>query len=284
MSRSCTAFLAAALLSASTPVAAYQISAQTQLSLGGAGEGSTTAEQVSAVDYRVEPDTGNIIDMSAFVSGASGVLNGRSRIDIGDVSGAGIYNFPAEWTALLRESLVLDAASLTPVVVRGSLQVVTNSSVVFYPFSEQGYARQTVRLKIRYGDSANPSASDIQANGFTRQQNPADLWTDSSGASPPESATAVGSIETGSVDLELHILVTPGKKLWVEAQVDGEADAGLNAGSYVESGLETQLTLDVVGSTYTATFPFFLAPEPDSALLGGVALATLALSSLRRTR
>jgi hypothetical protein len=282
MNRSHVAWLAAALLSTAAPAAAYQIGAQTQLSLGGANESSTTEEQVSAVDYRVEPDTGNIIDMSAFVSGASGVLNGRSRIDIGDVSGAGIYNFPAKWTALLRENLVLSADPLTSIVVRGSLQVVLNSSALFYPFTAQGYARQTVRLNIAYGGT-NPSASDIQAHGFTRQESPGGLWDDASSASPPESATAVGSIESGTVDVELHIVVIPGKVLRVEAQVDGEADAGLNATSYAESGLETQLTLDV-GGGYDATFPFFLAPEPEGALLGAGAIAALAITASRRRR
>ena len=70
----------------------------------------------------------------------------------------------------------------------------------------------------------------------------------------------------------------------MEAQLSGEADAGNHPTSYAESGLDTQLSIDVGGGTYTATFPFFLAPEPDTALLGAVAAAALAGKRVNRAR
>jgi hypothetical protein len=282
MRRSCSALLAAALLSSSAPADAYLISAQTQYLTGGASEGSDTEEAVSAIDFRVF-EGGNTMDLSSQVSGASGVLNARARMDsvVNGSSGTG------KASALLREDVVLHPdPGATEVVVRGSLQVVTNSSAVFYPAGPQGYARQGVRLTIVFEDS-NPSLLDIAAYGHTVQNNPGLPWSDGSSASPPEFATAVGAIETGTVNLELRIPVariSAGEVLSVVAVINAEATAGNHAMSYAESGLETQLTLDVEGGTHDATFPFFLAPEPDGALLGCVALAALAARRQARGR
>ena len=170
--------------------------------------------------------------------------------------------------------------------MRASLDVVANSSTVVYPAGPQGYAFQHVLLHIEFEDNA--PGTNIQADGHMVQSlsSPTlEPWGGTPSVVPPEAGTAIGSTESGSIDLELRIpvgIIGIGRVLRVEAQVTGEADAGNHASSYAESGLDTQLAIDVGGGTYDATFPFFLAPEPDGALLGCVALA--ALAAPRRTR
>lgn len=285
MYRSHATLLTVALLAAATPAPAYQISAQTQFGLGGPSEGSATEPEVSASTFFVVQDTTNTIEMSSFVSGQSGVLEGRSRIDI--VSG--FSTLPAKWISLLRENLVLHPdPGETEIVVRASLDVVTNSSTVVYPAGAQGYAFQSVRLQIEFEDNA--PATNIIAYGHMVQNvfSPTlELWADSTGVLPPEAGTAIGSTESGSVDLEIRVpvnIIGGGDVLRVEAQITGEADAGNHQTSYAVSGLDTQLAIDVGGGTYDATFPFFLAPEPEGTLLGVGAIASLAIAASRRRR
>ena len=285
MNRSHVALLFAALLVVATSAPAYQISAQTKFGLGGPFEDSLTEPEVSASTFFVVQDTTNTIEMSSFVSGQSGVLEGRSRIDI--VSG--ISTLPAQWVSLLRENLVLHPnPGETEIVVRASLDVVTNSSTVVYPNGPQGYAFQHVLLRIEYEDNA--PGTNFAADGHMVQSLSGPtltLWDGPLSVSPPEAGTASGSIETGSIDLELHIPVSvigSGRFLKVQAQITGEADAGNHATSYAESGLDTQLSIDVGGGTYDSTFPFFLAPEPEGALLGVGAIAALAITATRRRR